>query len=79
MAPALALTKRPSPSELETLSLSQLETLRRLYNVEMVRRLAGGGGFMDMTYLSDQASQVEQHKQRQVTQDMIEFSYKTFQ
>ena len=78
MAPALALTKRPSPSELETLSLSQLETLRRLYNVEMVRRLAGGGGFMDMTYLSDQASQVEQHKQRQVTQDMIEFSYETF-
>ena len=67
MAPPL--TKRPSPSDLETLSLSQLETLRRLYNVEMVRRLAGGGGLLDMSYLNDQASQVERHQQQQVTSD----------
>ena len=56
MAPIMM--KRPSPS--------QMETLKRLYNVEMVRRLSGGGGLFDMTYLSGQASHM-QRQQQQVT------------
>merc|ERR1711934_353235 len=48
--------KKPSPS--------QLEILRRLYNVEMARRLSGG--LFDMSYLSDMAEQNERQKQEQL-------------
>ena len=57
MAPIMM--KRPSPS--------QMETLKRLYNVEMVRRLSGGGGLFDMTYLSGQASHMQRQQHQQVT------------
>merc|ERR1712176_91359 len=48
--------KRPSPS--------QLEVLKRLYNVEMVRRLSGG--LFDMSYLSDMAEQNERQQHQQL-------------
>ena len=54
MAPKIM--KKPSPS--------QLEILKRLYNVEMARRLSGG--LFDMSYLSDMAEQNERQKQEQV-------------
>ena len=56
------MMRRPSPS--------QMETLKRLYNVEMVRRLSGGGGLFDMTYLSDRASNMERQQQEQVISRM---------
>ena len=56
------MMRRPSPS--------QMETLKRLYNVEMVRRLSGGGGLFDMTYLSDQARNMERQQQQQVINGM---------
>merc|ERR1712012_770225 len=55
------MMKRPSPS--------QIETLKRLYNVEMVRRLSGGGGLFDMTYLSDQAKHMERQQQQQLEEN----------
>ena len=51
---SLKIMKKPSPSE--------LEILRRLYNVEMARRLSGG--LFDMSYLSDMAEQQKQEKVR---------------
>ena len=42
----------------------QMEDLKRLYNVEMIRRLSGG--LFDMSYLSDMAKQNERQQQQQV-------------